>query len=209
VFVCTVWANWLLRVPYLSVLIPHPKFQKYLGEFRTFPAPPKYIFLPFKFPRINPTGLQPCSAPISFPYSLRERDHHYHCCCCCWIPCLCLRVLMVRFGCGQPWCMTLYAAPAAPTARLLAAGLLWPALHVQALQVGPLKARFFFGPPGGLFIAASSASRSARSAFDCWLGYLPVAAPFAAEALLSTWLSPRVWKSCLLSVKFPFRSSRC
>jgi len=101
-----------------------PKIKKYLVKSRTFPAPPKYIFLPFKFPRINPTGLQPCSAPISFPYSLRERDHHYHCCCCCWIPCLCLRVLMVRFGCGQPWCMTLYAAPAAPTARLLAAGLL-------------------------------------------------------------------------------------
>jgi hypothetical protein len=31
--------------------------------------------------------------------------------------------LMVRLGCGQPWCKTLFAAPAAPPAHLLASGL--------------------------------------------------------------------------------------
>jgi len=33
--------------------------------------------------------------------------------------CLCLRMLIVRLGCGQPWCVTLFAAPAAPPAHLL------------------------------------------------------------------------------------------
>jgi hypothetical protein len=38
--------------------------------------------------------------------------------------CLCLRMLMVWLGRGQPWCMTLvFAAPAAPPAHLSGAGL--------------------------------------------------------------------------------------
>jgi hypothetical protein len=59
------------------------------------------------------------------------RFPHCCCCCCCCLS-LCLRTLMVWLGCGQLWCVTLFAAPAATPAHLLAAGLqpalrLWPA----------------------------------------------------------------------------------
>jgi len=48
------------------------------------------------------------------------------CCCCCRRPCsprsphCCSRVLMVLLGCGQPWCVTLFATPAAQPAPLCA-----------------------------------------------------------------------------------------
>jgi len=41
------------QVPYLAVLIPHPKFQKYLVESCTFLHPQNVFFC---FSRINPAG---------------------------------------------------------------------------------------------------------------------------------------------------------
>ena len=46
------------------------------------------------------------------------------CCCCCCVQYLCLRQLMVLLGYEQPWCVTLFCAPAAPATHLLAAGML-------------------------------------------------------------------------------------
>jgi hypothetical protein len=56
---------------------------------------------------------------------------------------LLLLLLRRRLGCGQPRCVTLFSALAAPPAHLLAAGLLSSAQRVQALQLGPTKRRFF------------------------------------------------------------------
>jgi len=69
------------------------------------------------------------------------------CCCCCYWACLCLRALMVRLGCKQPWCVTLFAAPAAPPVSC------WAALICSACA--SITAWFsktklcFFGLPGG------------------------------------------------------------
>ena len=63
---------------------------------------------------------------LPFPRHASFSSSHYHCCCCC---CCCSCVLMVLLGCRQAWCVTL----SAPPAHLLAAELLYPALHAQAL----------------------------------------------------------------------------
>ena len=57
------------------------------------------------------------------------------CCCCCCVQCMCLHQLMVMLGYEQPWCVTLFCAPASPAAHLLAAGMIWPARLPQALQL--------------------------------------------------------------------------
>jgi hypothetical protein len=78
-----------------------------------------------------------------------------------YVGCLCLRMLMVRLGCGQPWCVTLFAAPAAPPAHLLGCSyLLCVCKHCSLVLL-------LFGLPGGLFIAASCACRSARYTCCC------------------------------------------
>ena len=79
------------------------------------------------------------SAPFSSAALLSSRCHRYRCCwccphctrsprccccCCCCVQYLCLRQLMVLLGYEQPWCVTLFCAPAAPATHLLAAGML-------------------------------------------------------------------------------------
>jgi len=67
------------------------------------------------------------SAPFSSA-ALRQRccwccphcTRYPRCCCCCCVQCLCLHQLMVLLGYEQPWCVTLFCAPAAPAAHLLA-----------------------------------------------------------------------------------------
>ena len=132
-----------------------------------------------------------CSTPLlPFPLqtSASASSSHCHCCwrsprsphcccccCCCWVPCLCLRMLMVRLGCRQPWCVTFFAALAAPPAHLRAAGLGCSAC--TSIAARSFKPRFFFGLPGGFFIAASCTCRSARSTCCCcrccWGGRRP------------------------------------
>jgi len=86
------------------------------------------------------------SAPFSSAALLSSSCHRYRCCrCCphctrsprctcsphctrsprrCCVLCLCLHQLMVLLGYEQSWCVTLFCAPAAPAAHLLAAGML-------------------------------------------------------------------------------------
>jgi hypothetical protein len=117
---------------------------------------------------------------------------------------------MVLLTCGHPWCVT----SSAPPAQFLAAGLLQPTLHAQALVlfnpyaflplIFPLPHSFplmranapvhnsyapevspqpkceivaiFLWPANRPFVGCLLPRRSARSAFACWLGRLPVAA---------------------------------
>ena len=96
-----------------------------------------------------------------------------HCCCCCycycrWVPCLCLRMLMVRLGCRQPWCVTLFVALATPPAHLRDVGLGCSAC--EALQLDPSNQ--------GFSLACQEASSSLLPAPVAQL--VPLAAPVAA-----------------------------